>query len=176
MMKIRQYRLSVSLNSGSPADIRYDHWPRQRTRFLNTFQPIAERYRRRRRTGLYLMVGFMLVGFVLTRLNVSNTAHLWGFIVLLVIWFAAIITLVFGQRLKCPACRKRLEPAKGLYCPQCGSDEFRHGTHRRGSAGMRVRYCPSCDSRIAEDDADSGRSYKIRGCTHCGVMLDEAGV
>ena len=175
-MKIRQYRLSFSVNSGSAAPIKYDYWPRQRTVFLNAFQPIAERYRRRRRTGLYLMLAFMLVGFALARVSVGEAVKLWGFILLMTIWFSAIIALVFGQRLKCPACRKRLEPAKGLYCPQCGSDEFQHGTHRRGSTGTRERYCPSCDGRIAEEDGDSARSYKIRGCTHCGVMLDEMGL
>src|SRR5262245_16550511 len=135
MMKIRRYRLSFSLNSGSAAEIKYDYWPRERTVFLNAFQPIAERYRRRRRTGFYLMLAFMFFGFSLARVNIGDAAKLWGFILLLATWFAAIITLVFGQRLKCPACRKRLEPAKGLYCPQCGSDEFQPGTRRRGSAG-----------------------------------------
>ena len=82
-MKIRQYRLSFSVNSGSAAPIKYDYWPRQRTVFLNAFQPIAERYRRRRRMGLYLMLAFMLVGFALARVSVGEAVKLWGFILLM---------------------------------------------------------------------------------------------
>jgi hypothetical protein len=113
----------------------------------------------------------MLGGFLLMYVNVSGAARMWGVILLMVAWLLAVGTFVFGLRLRCPACRKRLEPAKGRYCPQCGSDQFRSGSPESGPP-----FCRSCDGRIAVEDGDSRRSYMIRGCTHCGVMLDEMGV
>ena len=172
MIRIKRYAVSLSLNLGSSARIDHDYWPRPRTAFLHQFQPIAQRYRRRRRTGLYLFVAFMVFGFALTYIPVPETVRLGGFFVLMATWFAAVALFLFGLKLRCPACRKRLEPAKGRYCPQCGSDQFQQDTRW----GVRDRYCPSCVGTIAEEDGDSARNYKIRGCTHCGVMLDEMGV
>ena len=86
-------------------------------------------------------------------------------------WVVVVAFFVLSGRLKYPACKKRLEPAVGAYCPQCGSDRFQYSGHKR-----KPSYCPSCDSQIAEDDGDSSRSYRIRGCTHCGVMLYEKGL
>jgi transposase-like protein len=67
-------------------------------------------------------------------------------------------------------------PAKGRYCPQCGSDQYDHGRHVRGPRMSHHAFCPSCDATIYEGDNEEPRSYKIRGCTHCGVMLDEKGL
>ena len=108
--------------------------------------------------------------------DVPDVVRIWGFILLLAAWLGAVVTFAFGLKLRCPACRNRLEPAKGPYCPQCGSDQFQHGIQRRGPGGANYPYCPSCEGRIAEEDGDSRRSYRIHGCTHCGVMLDEMGV
>jgi len=169
-MKLSRYRLSLSVSSTPPAVFNSEYWPRERTAFLHQFRPTADRYRRRKRTVLYLLLGFMLSGFLITYLNVSDVVRISGLILLLAVLLGAVITFAFGLRLRCPACRKRLEPAKGPYCPQCGSDQFQQGM-RTGDS-----YCPSCDSRILEEDGESSRNYRIRGCTHCGVMLDEGGV
>jgi hypothetical protein len=135
------------------------HWPRERTAFLHQFRPTAERYRRRKRRVFYLIAGFLVGGFLLMYVNVSDPVRTAGMILLLAFWLGSVGTFVFGLRLKCPACRKKLEPAKGPYCPQCGSDRIQ-----------------SCGCRIAEEDGDGSRGYRIRGCTHCGVLLDEMGV
>jgi hypothetical protein len=66
-----------------------------------------------------------------------------------------------GERAILPAMRQRSVSARN---------------NRRETTGANYPYCPTCDGRIAEEDADSSRSYRIRGCTHCGVMLDEMGV
>jgi len=175
-MKVSRFRLSISVSSGFPPGNRFENWPRESTAFVHTFRPAAERYRRRRRMGLYLLMGFMLGGFLLMYVNVPDAVNAWGLILLLAALVGAVVTFAFGLRLRCPACRHRLEPARGPYCPQCGSDQFQHGIHRGGTRNASDPYCPSCDGRIVEEDADSRRSYAIRGCTHCGVMLDEIGV
>jgi hypothetical protein len=166
-MKLSRFRLFLSIRTESPLGVRDDYWPRDRTPFFHAFQPVAERYRQRKRLALYLLLGFMLGGFLLTYIDMPGTVRLWGVLLLLAVLLGAVVTFLFGLRLKCPACRKRLEPAKGPYCPQCGSDQFSHGIHA---------CCPSCNRTIADEDGDGARSYRIRGCTHCGVMLDERGV
>jgi hypothetical protein len=175
-MKVRRYRFSLSVNWGLPAGLRYENWPRERTAFLHTFRPTVERYRRRRRIRVYLLTGFMLGAFLLMYVNVPEVVRFWGFTLLVTACLGAAVTFAFGLRLRCPACRNRLEPAKGPYCPQCGSDQFQRGIHKGGPRGGNAPYCPSCDGTIGEEDADSCRSYRIRGCTHCGVMLDEMGL
>jgi hypothetical protein len=166
-MKIRRFRLSLSVSSGSPARFSNEYWPRERTAFLHTFRPIAERYRRRKRIGLYLLLGFMLGGFA-SMYVIPDVMKLWGLFLLFAAWLGGIAIFAFGLRLRCPQCRNRLDRARGPYCPQCGSDQFQRGAN--------YSYCPACDGRIVDEDADSARSYRIRGCTHCGVMLDEMGV
>ena len=142
---------------------------------MHAFRPIAERYRRRKRIGLYLLLGFMLGGFA-SMYVVPEAAKLWGFFLLLAACLGVFAIFVFGLRLRCPQCRKRLDRAKGPYCPQCGSDQFERGIHRGETTSANYPCCPACDGRIAEEDGDSSRIDRIRGCTHCGVMLDEMGV
>jgi len=175
-MKTRQFRLSFSVSSARPAAFSHENWPRERSAVLLAFRPIAERYRRRRRTVLCLFGGFMLAGFVIVYVNLPEAVKFWGFIFMMAAWFGTVIALLFRVKLICPACKSRLAPAKGVYCPQCGSDQFQHGFYRNAAHAGIDPYCPSCHGRIAEEDADNDRSYRIRGCTHCGVMLDDVGV
>jgi DNA-directed RNA polymerase subunit RPC12/RpoP len=151
-------------------------WPRPLTPHLHTFKAHAERYRRRKRIALSLMIGFVLVGVLMMNINLPNEAAIWGGVLMAASWLFALLIFVFGLRLRCSACKKRLEPARGLYCPMCGSDRFEHGRHKIGPLFARYPYCPSCDHKIADPSGDDSRSYTIRGCTHCGVMLDETGL
>ena len=107
-MKVSRFRLSISVSSGFPPGNRYENWPRESTAFVHTFRPAAERYRRRRRMGLYLLMGFMLGGFLLMYLNVPDAVNAWGLILLLAALVGAVVTFAFGLRLRCPACRHRL--------------------------------------------------------------------
>ena len=172
---IKKTRWSVSVSAAlSPGDV-HTPWPRAHTHFLHVFKAHAERYRRRRRMAFYLMIGFIVGAFLLTSVSVSSQVGIWGVGLLAASWLLALL-IWFGTRLRCPACRKRLEPARGLYCPQCGSDQFEHARHKRGPLFGRYPYCPSCDQRIEDPSNDDPRTYRIRGCTHCGVMLDENGL
>ena len=150
-------------------------WPRPHTRHLHDFKPHLERYRRRRRVGISLLVGFMILGFLMTWVRAFDRVGIWGFGALTTLWLLGVI-VVFSAKLRCPACGKKLEPARGPYCPLCGSDAFNRGRNKRGPLFGRKPYCPSCDQRIEEASGEESRSYRIRGCTHCGVMLDENGV
>src|SRR5262245_48346192 len=103
-MKISQFRLSFSLHSRRPAAFSHEYWPRERSAILLAFRPIAERYRRRRRTVLCLFVGFMLGGFVIVYVKLPDAFKFWGFILMVAAWFATVITLLFRVKLICPAC------------------------------------------------------------------------
>ena len=131
MIRIKRLGISVSLNSGSSPPLDSAYWPRARTAFLKQFQPIGLRYRRRKRIGLYLFIAFMSLGFATSYFNFPETLRFYCFIFLVTAWLVVVLIFIFGMKLRCPACRKRLEPAKGRYCPQCGSDQFHGDVHWR---------------------------------------------
>ena len=174
MIKKTRWSFRVSVASSQPTV--HTPWPRPHTPYLHAFKAHAQRYRRRKRIALSLLIGFMLVGLLTMNINLSKEAAIWGGGLMAVSWLVAVLILVVGLRLRCPACRKRLEPARGLYCPMCGSDRFEYGRHKLGPWLARYPYCPSCEHKIAEASGDDSRTYRIRGCTHCGVMLHETGV
>src|SRR5678809_616512 len=155
----------VSLDRTSP--LPRERWPEHRGDYVDVFQPYAERYRRRKRFAIWLFIGSLIGASVFFSINIFDALTGPVTVLIMVGLLVAGLTLAFGRKLVCPSCRKRLEPARGSYCPQCGCDQLEKGKHA---------YCPSCESRIIEDDGDSARNYRIHGCTHCGVMLDEKGI
>jgi hypothetical protein len=148
----------------------------ERMRYVNVFRSRASSYRRRKFIAAALIGAFIFAcaGFAKTR--VGDLLGVGGAVLLLAWWLGAVLILFLGLRLKCPACRKGLMPAAGPYCPQCGSDQYAKGRHQRGPIASRHAYCPTCDCTIYDGDNEQPRTYRIRGCTHCGVMLDERGL
>jgi hypothetical protein len=169
-----RWTVQVTLDRSTP--LPQEHWPAHRGIYLDVFRSHAERYRRRKRFAIALFMLSLLLGSGFFAINAFNVFTVPVIVFVIGGLLVSSLMFVFGLKLICPACRKRLEPARGLYCPRCGSDRFEHGKHRTESSGGRDRYCPSCETRILEEDGDSARSYRIHGCTHCGVMLDENGV
>ena len=88
----------------------------------------------------------------------------------LAVWGMWLIGLYFRSGLQCPNCRHGLDLSIDEYCPACGSN-----------AGMisegvpRKTRCPSCNARL-DVDRVNGRSWTIRFCTFCGMLLSEPGV
>jgi hypothetical protein len=173
---IKKTRWSFSVSVAPSQAIVHTPWPRPHTPYLHAFKAHAQRYRRRKRIALSLMIGFMVVGVLMMNINLPNEAAIWGGGLMAASWLFALLIFVSGLRLRCPACKKRLEPARGLYCPMCGSDRFEYGRHKIGPLFARYPYCPSCEHKIDDPSGDDSRTYRIRGCTHCGVMLDETGL
>ena len=173
---MKRFGISFAVKS-APSPRRVDAFSgSDRKRYLSVFKPLARQYRRRRRIALLLVAGFILACAVLAQSSVGNLIGVWGLVVLLACWVCAVVVLLFGLRLKCPGCGKPLMPATGRYCPNCGSEAYDQGRHLRGSPPTQYAYCPFCDSAIYDGRNDQPRTYGIRGCTHCGVMLDEIGV
>jgi hypothetical protein len=173
---VNKTRWSVSVSVVPSQGIVHTSWPRPHTPFLHAFKAHARRYRRRKRIALSLLIGFMLVGVLMMNINLPSEAAIWGIGLMAASWLFALLIFLAGLRLRCPACKKRLEPARGLYCPMCGSDQFEYGRHKIGPLFGRYPYCPSCELKISDPSGDDARTYRIRGCTHCGVMLDESGL
>jgi hypothetical protein len=163
------FRLQVSLrfNSGLPEDFVDCFRATGRHSFEAAFVPRARRYRRSTLIAIGLMAGFILAGFAAMSLPVPDSARLWivgSFAALLPV---AVIILIVNLWLRCPGCGKSLTSTKGLYCPMCGSAQYRGGVHSK--------VCPGCGGTIYAG-GDNARPYRIRGCTHCGVFLDEKGL
>ena len=173
---MKRLRFFFRVDPIPPAAVSRDYPGAKRNRALNGFRPIAERYRRRVAAARILLVVAVLGIAVLGAVQAGGRLAMWGAAFFVTCGLASGVISAFGLRLVCPSCRKRLEPAKGPYCPVCGSDEYRSGGHLRGPSMARYAYCPSCDSTIDDGTGDEPRSYRIRGCTHCGVMLDEKGL
>jgi hypothetical protein len=173
---MKRFRFSFRVDPVTTTEFTHDDSGAKRNRFLNDFRPRAQRYRRRKLIANCLFAAALLGIAALSVAYIGDWVGIWGLLLVvacaLLSWFISAL----GLRLVCPACGKRLKPAKGLYCPVCGSDQFRYGSHKRGPSLSRYTYCPSCDSTIDEGGNEDPRTYRIRGCTHCGVMLDEEGL
>lgn len=70
--------------------------------------------------------------------------------------------------LECSNCWQKLDRAVHTFCPECGSSNLEAG------GWLQSTRCNSCRKRLAV--RRGGRSWKIRACTYCGVVLDERGV
>ena len=134
--------------------------------FEAAFARRARRYRMSNRIALLLLVGFALGVLAAGNLQVPEGVRVWIALTSAALIPLAIVIHVTNLWLRCPACRKSLTPAKGRYCPQCGAESYRAGSGR----------CEDCGGRIEEDSGDDARSYRVRGCTHCGVFLDQRGL
>ena len=134
--------------------------------FRRDFRPVAVVYRRHRRAGdvcFLLAMGFLLAGGFFSFVFHQNFMPGFAipFLLCLGVWFWILMTT---PKLVCPGCSKDMEHSKGEYCPECGSKSL------EAPGLFRVAHCKACGKSM------HGRRYKIRACTHCGLMLDDQGL
>ncbi|HEY3901138.1 MAG TPA: hypothetical protein VGM54_21175 [Chthoniobacter sp.] len=146
----------------APARVASDYAPEEIGSFREKFRPIAERYRQRSRIAGFGMAAFFLcigLGFVVPK-------HLLTYL-----WIPAICSWLFmffvARMPVCPACQNRLDASFGAFCPECGSHSLQPGGWT---------WSPRCESCGKSMRRGKGRRYKIRACTHCGLMLDDQGL
>jgi hypothetical protein len=166
VIKRHRFQFFIRLSPGLPTNFPDRFTSPGRYSFEAAFAPRARRYRSSNRLVIMLLVGFALGTMTTMILPVREPARLWMVAASMALLPVAVIIHFVNRWLRCPSCHKALAPAKGAYCPQCGSDAYRAGS----------RWCEDCRSRIEEETGDDSRSYRIRGCTHCGVFLDEQGL
>ena len=121
--------------------------------------------RRWRRRGAFLVLDVAGLGLAVVTFRVPATLAPWtGGIASLLIGLSLLIYFI-APRLDCPSCKASTEDL-AEYCPSCGVgglvvDRWR-GT-----------ICGSCRRALGNYKT---RTYRIRFCTHCGVLLSRRGV
>ena len=135
------------------------------------FAPLAERHRRFSRMASMLSVPFLVwlalwfAHLVWEVLPID--AEPWFYIIGVVIFCPNAFVWLSRPGLACPACKGNLEQV-GAYCPECGSASLETRTAFSSPA------CGACGKTLSNHE--SGRSYRIRNCTHCGCLLDAEGI
>jgi hypothetical protein len=149
-----------------PPAVAADYSPEQASSFREQFKPLAANYRRRLRIMRWSIAGWIALCVALAFLLLASVTVFCafggfaGFLLLGVILWPALPP--------CPACRHRLDDIVATYCPECGSVEVMPGGF------LQPPKCNACGKYLGT--GRGGRQYKIRACTHCGVMLDEKGL
>ena len=133
------------------------------------FAPIAARMRWHRRLLLAGVVSIAAYFFVHDSLphGLQSAANVFGILA----WFVAFgaLGLSFLVRPTCPRCHSALDQL-GTYCPECGVNGISKGSW------LISANCKSCKRSLSFGGRSGQRSFRIRVCTHCGVLLDNAGV
>jgi hypothetical protein len=127
------------------------------------FNPAATRYRRH--LGRFIAAG--LGGIVLSGLSLLVSDALFPWLAYPGVALVALSLIVFFTlpSLTCPACGRSADGIDS-YCPSCGAP----GLKRNRLMGTP---CGACGKTLG---GYKYRNYKIRFCTHCGTLLDGAGV
>jgi hypothetical protein len=146
-----------------------DYSAEECARFREVFRPLAVTYRRRRGVGsawFLFGAGCLISGGFLDYVLRQNLMPWFAipFSLCVAVWFWILMTT---PKLICPACSQEMEHSFGDYCPECGSK----GMEAPGQ--FRAAHCKTCGKSM---HGGRGRKYKIRACTHCGLMLDDQGL
>jgi predicted RNA-binding Zn-ribbon protein involved in translation (DUF1610 family) len=143
--------------------IRYvnDYTPEERGRLHEAFQQVAAKYRRHIGTALAAAVGF--AGCCILGAALREPAIGW---LAMVCWLVALCASVTSPPLVCPGCDNRIETIN-RYCPDCGGARVvRHSI-------FKAPECTACGKMLR---THRYRTYRMRFCTHCGILLDEKGL
>jgi hypothetical protein len=142
----------------------------QLCRFREEFLPQATRWRIHDRwvTGLSWAAGLLLLFTLLfcPLARVTTTAYVEILVAAVVLSWLHLRT----PKLSCPACRNLIDVNQPVpLCPQCGL-----------GVGVKEGWfselsCSRCRARLIRARRE-GRLYRVRHCTHCGVLLDVKGL
>jgi hypothetical protein len=133
-----------------------------------TFRPIAERYRKKKRV-VSLLSSALLAAALISKLLEWQSVYLaiWGALGLLLVVLLGVGLV--GEKPACPNCNGSLFSYLGAYCPECGSRSVNKG----GWPGSPR--CEACGKDLGHG-AKGRRRYKVRSCTDCGCLLDDTGL
>jgi predicted RNA-binding Zn-ribbon protein involved in translation (DUF1610 family) len=82
-------------------------------------------------------------------------------------WLIAMVILLARRRLRCSKCNRNVESQVARLCPECGAESIEKGKW------YQTPHCRSCGATFVTGTI-AGK-WTIRYCTHCGVLLHEAG-
>jgi hypothetical protein len=142
----------------------------ERTQLQCAFDPVAAKYRLQEQIARYAGLGF--VGSIVVFIFFGGMLHAisadWCFVPAMICWLIAFGALATRPRLTCPNCNNDMAYRFGPYCPECGDDVL------APSRWFMNTKCAACGKSLR--CSKGGRRYKIRACTHCGLMVDEKGL
>jgi hypothetical protein len=162
---VKSFYLYLRQPVTAPAREVADYSVEERSHFREAFSSIAAGYRHHAHIGYFGVGGF--AACILLAMILSKWLFPWFFVPGLIFWLIALGSALSAPQLICPGCSNDIEHRFESYCPECGSRQFQ----RRG--WWRSPSCTACGKTMRRG---KGRSYKIRACTHCGLMLDERGL
>jgi hypothetical protein len=135
----------------------------EQKRFREIFAPTAKECRS---ASKYAQV-FLGIGMVvcLSCFTLPKGFMPWAAGIVVICWLIVLSLKLSLVSVDCPACRCALNsPDFGDYCPECGAGKL------VPAELFRAARCNACHKRFV---SRSRRNYKIRACTHCGLILDE---
>lgn len=140
--------------------------PKAMSSSLESFAPVAQRYRRHAKIAMSGVAVFMTAaaaGLLVSKgfMPVLAIAGLIG-------WLIAFTAVVTSPALQCTECAGQITRATGSHCPVCGSQPLSKGSW------LHVRACSGCGQAMRY--GKGGRRFKICYCTHCGAHLDRTGL
>jgi hypothetical protein len=148
----------------APARLVADYSAEERSLLREAFSPIAANYRRHQQIAMCGVVGIVISVLVAILFRELGP---WLVFPLALFWLFAACVMWSAPGLVCPGCRNPMNRGFGRYCPECGSEPLQPGNW------FRPPRCITCGKCLR---GAKRRRYKIRSCTHCGLMLDDAGV
>ncbi len=131
---------------------------------VEDFRPAATRYRRHLRR--FVQCAVLGAALVFAGLLLPEHVMPWVAGPGMALIGVALVVFFTLPPLGCPACTRAADGALDCYCPACGSEQLKVNR-------LWGSYCNGCGRRFGHYRY---RNYPIRYCTHCGVVLDEAGV
>jgi hypothetical protein len=142
--------------------------PEQVAQFRSTFKPQADRYRLY--SSLFIPSCLLLFGGGV----LFQFCHGWAKIIPILTLAAGallLLAVMFVPMPKCPGCGRRFSSSITTHCPECGRASV---TQRPGGLFRPPQHkCEGCGKELW---AGKGRTFKIRACTQCGVILDDEGL
>lgn len=165
-------KLFANTPAKSPIRSIADYAPEEVARYQESYRLLVAEYRRHERINFGVVALMMGVIGVLLLLRPPFWISLATIGLLLVLGTLYLLWALPQSRVpQCPACGNQPGMPFGSFCPECGSKTLESAKHPwRG----QVPYCRSCNRRM--HSGEGGRSYRIRVCSHCGLMLDEKGL
>lgn len=161
-----------------PDKVVTDYSPEELAAFRKYFAPAAKHYRQR--SWKLLPWGILIALFTLSFVASDNLGVRDGAAKMLLFAGSVVCSFIFiflksrldsphsPQSPSCPACDGKITFGIGAFCPECGSKSV-HPGHR-----PNWHHCNACSRHLHV--YKGSRQYKVRACTHCGVMLDDKGL
>ena len=158
MSRPRSFRLYQYQYSPPPKTVS-DYSEAEKAEIRSTFRHQAALHAARSRKIAWIVCAFVACG-IIVMCSRNGGLRLINFFIPCFVGF--VVFALFEKSLLCSACRLDIEWIV-TFCPECG------GKVKLGGWFTSAQ-CLSCGKKLFRR---RGRSYRIKYCSHCGVLLTE---